>query len=178
MWVLLWAEDLNNALWHSAQYVYFQSHLLPIVQQRAWLGYKKDFSHREVLIQFLLAVLRSISGAHIFLVHGGNNSFTTPFSRGSCLTTCFLRCCIRIKCPWVNTCNLHIHVVHGQVLNTFRSMKRKKPTILPVFYIYMLKDCFRLVLKYPKRQQATLYMNDTWLMFEEYLDFHLETLRH
>lgn len=36
--------------------------------------------------------------------------------------------------------------------------------MLLLFYFYMVKDkyiYFRLVLKYPKRQQATLYMNDT-----------------
>ena len=139
MWVLLWAEDLN-ALWHCAQYVYFQSHLLPIVQQRAWLGYEKDVLHKGVLIQFLLAVPRYISGAYIFSVLRGNNSFTTPFYRGNCLTTCFLRHCIKIKCPRVDTCNLHTHVVHGQVLNKSCSIKqKKKKAMLLVFYFYMLK---------------------------------------
>lgn len=156
------AEDLNNALWHSTQCLFPEpSVIYSSIESMTWL---QDFLHREVLIHFLLAVLKSFSGAYIFLVLGGNNSSTTLFSRGSCLTMCFLRHCIKIKCPWVNTCNLYLHVAHGQVLNKFRPIKRKRKAMLLVFHFYMLKDkCiyFRLILKYPKRQQVTLYVNNT-----------------
>lgn len=74
-----------------------------------------------------------VSGTHIFLVLEETNSFTTPFPRGSCLATCFLRLCIKIKCPRVTTCSLHIRVARGQVFNKFSSLRKKRKSMLLVF---------------------------------------------